>query len=244
MKQFLVFILSISLVSISCDDDNLVESNCAYSPEISEKYNGNAMNVLLTQMDDNPTHPDYSNLEFNQDSIDYILSALQAVKDLNTNITDSIFSEDFITYPRLSDLRSIYLSMDSSSDEAQSLLNMGISGNEEFDFLIENTGLELMSQINSNGNIQFVFATQNDCNLISVNVQFEEMSFVQYSSYTTYYTFFEDIANFQFSKMSNNHSRVVFKRYSVTDMYVLLIKHWIYEVDENCNAELVYSLNW
>ena len=244
MKQFLVFILTICLVSISCNEADLVDSNCTYSTEISEKYKSNAMHMLVLNMQNNPTHPDYSNLEFNQDSIDHILSAVQAVKDLNTTTTDSIFSGNFITHPIMFSSNTIKFSIDSLFEEAQLLRNTGVSGNEELDLLIENSGLVLISLLSSFGNIQFTFSTQNDCNLSSVNDQLEEISFVLYPSFISLWAMEgSTIPEFQFSKISNNVSSLVFKRFYYDDMSYLLYDHWIYEVDENCNAELVYSLN-
>lgn len=238
-RVFAILMICSSLFYISCEDEHIEQiSNCEYGAELHERFKGSAMQILLHNMINDPTHSDYYNSEFNQDSIDYILSKLQAISDLT--VDDSLFNIYHYTYPIQYSTKCIRVFVDSETIEAQSLINNEISGDTEFDLLVEN--LDLVNYFTYDNQIEFLFESENHINFSAMLSQLNELTFVNWVGINTGAGFMNigPAQEIQFYHLPNNVSRLTFEL--VFYDCVLgrgIFGRWIYEVDENCKAVLV-----
>lgn len=237
MKRLLLILVISSVFFISCEDESDEQlTNCEYSVELNDEYYQSAIQILLQNIINDPTHPDYYESEFNQDSVDYILSKLQAVRNLT--IGDTLFNMYHYISPYIYNTKRLSVYVDSESNEAQSLIDDAMSGNTAFDLLVED--LDLGNYNTYDNEIEFQFNAENHMNFSALISQIEEFSFVKdVRAHSDLYMLMGEKREMQFNHMPNGISRLVFE-WSVNDCIMsYTLGRWTFDVDEDCSAIVV-----
>jgi len=248
MKQFLVFILAISLFSVSCKEDFIIVDNvvidyapysCDYTEELASNYTLSVKRLLLDEMHVDPTHPDIDLPYFNQESIDELLSVLQAVKNIGLPEADTIFDVYSIHARQNLSLNSILIRFDSITEEVENLMIGQPTGIALFDDLVSNYEFDSLIVFDfSPMYYKFKFLTDLDLNMIPIMEEFEEIPNVYYASFSSF------VGDGNKIELTRNENSIVLNfSYGYGDCFAGCIyrRHWIFEIDNYCNAEFIES---
>lgn len=175
MKKLLLF--AVVLLLFSCKKSNTPD--LTIDPYISKNYTEDARQLLFRMLQNGMVVTDKDKPEFNQGEINKILSALQAVYNLKTRQTDSIFITSRIhVYPHIS-LQSIVLQVNQSTAEGQQLLAHQPSGNTGFDNLMSKYGFTFYGGITGLPSYGFVtIKAARSYNLIPLIMAYKNFSFI------------------------------------------------------------------
>ena len=175
-KLLLIAVLLLSLVS--CKKDNTT-ANQNIDPFIADNYTEDARQLLFRMLQNGSVVTDKNKPEFNQTELDKILHSLQAVYNLKTRQTDSIFFISKVhVFPYVS-LQSVILQVNQSTLEGKKLMNYQASGNTAFDNLMSQYGFTFYGNTVNLPNYGFVaIKAPRSYNLVPLLEAFKKFSFV------------------------------------------------------------------
>jgi len=246
MKQFLVFILTISLVSISCEEDSFIgEPSCEYTAEFAEEYTSVAqyMNAVSA-----------STIDIDPYLTERCLEGLFAIYTSNTSQSNNFFQilDDSLS---MYSLNSFYLNLYVDSIQTQLLLETGYSSNAVFDSLIDLYGITFDDYQEAWTSINFDISINENLNTIALskvlrNLPFVSNAYLDLSPSSVFDTFFNLSTTFGYyirsTAFDNKLDEVQLYVYTgpcFTPMPPPTITH-SFEIDENCDVEFVNVNPW
>jgi hypothetical protein len=243
MKQFLVFILSISLVSISCEEDSFIgESSCEYTAEFAEEYASIAQYLNAVSA---------STIDIDPYLTERCLEGLFAIYTSNTSQSNNFFQilDDSLS---MYSLNSFNLNLYVDSIQTQLLLETGYSSNAVFDSLIDLYGITLGDYQETWTSINFDISINENLNTIALSKVLRNLPFVSssyldlspsYTFETIFITFGYYIRSTVFDDQLDEVQLYVYTAPCFTPMPPPTITH-SFEIDENCDVEFVNVNPW
>lgn len=186
MKGYILYFFSM-LILFSCkkkqDEVNRPSKDyCDISTYIRDNYTYDAKFLIYNDIQrDSSTHPNYNNPNFDSLEVEERLKAIQAVYNLHSPQSDSIFNLFRIHVYSFYSLSEIHIYADSGSVEIKNLTNKIPTGNSIFDSL---TSLFQFVSIDSgirSPNLYFVstsIKTQQQLNLIPIIKKLKQLPFI------------------------------------------------------------------
>lgn len=237
--RLLCLLLLISVIHVHCKKQEKTDENvfqCSYTNSTYANYLADCQQLIFREINKDTTHPDYHNPYFDQAKIEDLLNGIQAIKDLNTPESDSVFSKhDIHAFPDTG-LNQIHLELDTSYTYAQNLMSSKPSGEPRFDSLMQEFNFQILYV--NNPYLEITLHSPERYNIIAVASLFESFPFVTGTDVNHFSGFPDEIE----VKSASGLKTFDFS-HGWGDCLAGCIyrKHWIFEVDENCNARFVES---
>lgn len=125
------------LAAIACDKDNEKVNDCSVSAEVTSLYQEDVHRLLFREIYYDSLHPDRDTPEFNDQKVEKLLEAFQAVHNLNSIYRDTVVEIYQIhTFQDLG-LSTISLQVNPESEHIISLLEDGESNDPVLDGLLK-----------------------------------------------------------------------------------------------------------
>lgn len=247
LRSFILSSVILTLLSVSsaCEKKSNVKDGpgtCEHSKEIEKSYLEDARQLLFREIyRDSSAHPDFTNPRFDPAKLDEILNAIQAVYDLRVPQRDSVFLKHKIhTFPRLG-LQSISIKVDTSSIEVQKLVNKQPTGNALLDSIV--TAFKFNEVQTSYSYPDFNWLTiisDEQLNLFPIIKELRTLPFFH-------------IVEFGGGAVGDGNDITMERSQGVIKLDFsigwgdcpagcIYRKHWVFEVDKNCNASFIKSL--
>lgn len=178
MKSIIVLALFVSLIGFTaCENTDLDFNSLAIDTLISNNYSQDAKSLLMNEIITNTNHPNYYNPTLDTVEINKIIRIINAVYNLHSVETDSIFNFYKIHSYYCYSFSSINLNVDTNLAEIQNLSN-GIfpTGNAALDNMLNTYQFDSVKTAFSYPSFPWLtIYTKNEYNMIPVERDFNNL---------------------------------------------------------------------
>jgi len=181
--KILLLVISLAAFFLSgCNKSDNLKSvdGCPIDTVISNNYLNDAQEIVYQRILSGDYVMDSNQVQFNQQEIDRVLSAIQSVYALHSAQSDSIFNIDKIHTFKLYVLNSIVLQVNINAPEIKNLVNGQPTGNAAFDDLLAKYGFTYNARYPPTQSLPFFNITSNTWyNMQALLPLFKQFSFIQ-----------------------------------------------------------------
>jgi len=236
--KYYSLLVCLGLFFSSCEED-AIESNCEYSEYISETYTTDARYLLFDEIYNDQTHPDYNQVEFDDEKVSDILDAFQAVYNLEVPERDTVMGELPIHISPFLSMQYLSLGLSVGTPELQGLINGEPTGNETLDFIVSEYDFAL------DGNplyftevVYLSLRTSRELNLAAIKQVLSPLAFI---SSVNVDGAIGDGSTIELSRDGDSYIIDFSIGWGDCPAGCIYRRHWIFEVDENCEASFIMS---
>ena len=231
----IILLASCTKKELAVDEPN--QKGCTISPAVDAAYRQDAKVMVFREILMDSTHADRNNPNLNTAEIDALLQKINAVYRLNTPERDSVFSKHNIhAFPI--GLRQMHFKVDTTAPEIQAFLAGQPTGDARFDQLIQQYQIDSVKEAYSYPSFNWLYVTTStDLNLLPVADQLEQLPYIYVAEYGGFPI--GDGNNIYWTE-SNGVTELDFRiAWGDCPAGCIYRKHWVFEVDQNCNATFV-----
>lgn len=232
------FGLILILLAFSCKKDPVTNDHCQVSQEVRDRHAEDARRLLFREIYQDSLHPDRHTAAFNQDKLTVLLQAFQAVYSLNIPERDTVVETFGIhTYPDLG-LYSIALLVDPEAPEMAEMIAGNPTQDPVFDSLLAAFALSEVSPSLFYPEFNWVtLISETPWNLFPFCEELETLDFVYIAEPGGGAA--GDGNNIKLIRIGNQLELDFSIGWGDCPAGCIYRRHWIFRVDEHCNATLL-----
>ena len=241
MKSCLIAVACALVVLITSCKKNGADTGterCPVGDSIRANYSESALYMMMDRYLKDHSLAGYNSPSLSASERDNILGCLQAVYDMNSAESDTVFSLYRIRpFPDV-DLYGVILQVDANAPEINRLLSTGRSGNSGFDQLLIKYGIDSIQAFSAYPYFNYVYAmASKPHNMVQVAKELDDVSFVYMAEANPYGGDGDDLT-------ATYHPGYVELDYSIgrgdCPSGCMYRRHWVFRVS-NCNATFISS---
>ena len=240
-KLLLSITLFLILTTFACNkNDSPHSGECNCTSPVDTLYLSDAYQLIFKEIYTDPEHEDRDNPYFDEQKVAEILNAIQAVYNLDIPERDEVFDEHQIHAFPFMGLHSISLKTDTTAPEVQKLIAGEPTGNQELDNIIAKYKFnEVRTSLYYPEFNWITIISEESLNLFPVINELKAFPFFVYVEFGG-----GAIGD------GNNITLERFENYMKLDFSIgwgdcpsgcIYRKHWIFSVDQKCNAAFLNS---
>lgn len=241
MKLKFLFSFLLLCLIFSCDKDPSGNGNCFVSDELTNMYQDDVYRLLFREIYYDSLHPDRHSPEFNEQKVEGLLQAFQAVYNLSSIYRDTVVEHYQIhTFPDLG-LYSISLKVDPQAEEIINLIEGNPTNDPVLDEIINTYAFtEIKTSLFYPDFNWITIISEKPWNLIPIWEELETLDYIEIAAMG--------------GGAAGDGNNILLQRTGSGIIYDFSIgwgdcpsgcisrRHWIFEVNNNCSAKFLNAI--